>query len=52
LFGDEFIDSEIVAPEPIIEEGNQDMLLKEGIYYKNLYSKYFRHQSLEYIESH
>jgi ABC-type multidrug transport system fused ATPase/permease subunit len=34
----------------IIEEGNHDLLLKQGGYYAELYNTYFRHQSLEYIE--
>lgn len=35
----------------IIEEGNHDQLLAGGGHYADLYNTYFRHQSLEYIES-
>ena len=35
----------------IIEEGNHDALLAQGGHYAELYNTYFRHQSLEYIES-
>jgi ABC-type multidrug transport system fused ATPase/permease subunit len=35
----------------IIEEGTHDSLLARGGYYAELYNTYFRHQSLEYIES-
>lgn len=35
----------------IIEEGNHDALLEQGGHYAELYNTYFRHQSLEYIES-
>ena len=35
----------------IIEEGNHDQLLAQGGHYAELYNTYFRHQSLEYIES-
>ena len=35
----------------IIEEGNHDQLLKRGGHYAELYNTYFRHQSLEFIES-
>jgi ABC-type multidrug transport system fused ATPase/permease subunit len=35
----------------IIEEGNHDQLLKSAGHYAELYNTYFRHQSLEYIES-
>jgi len=34
----------------IVEEGNHDELMKRGGTYANLYSTYFRHQSLEYVE--
>jgi ABC-type multidrug transport system fused ATPase/permease subunit len=34
----------------IIEEGNHESLLKQGGHYAELYTTYFRHQSLEYIE--
>jgi ATP-binding cassette subfamily B protein len=35
----------------IIEEGTHDQLLAQGSHYAELYNTYFRHQSLEYIES-
>ncbi len=35
----------------IIEEGNHDDLLAQGGHYAELYTTYFRHQSLEYINS-
>jgi ATP-binding cassette subfamily B protein len=35
----------------IIEEGNHDALMARGGHYAELYDTYFRHQSLEYIES-
>jgi ATP-binding cassette, subfamily B, bacterial len=35
----------------IIEEGNHDALLARGGHYAELYNTYFRHQSLEYIET-
>lgn len=35
----------------IIEEGNHDTLLARGGHYAELYNTYFRHQSLEYIET-
>jgi ABC-type multidrug transport system fused ATPase/permease subunit len=35
----------------IIEQGNHDSLLAQGGHYAELYNTYFRHQSLEYIES-
>jgi len=35
----------------IIEEGTHDALLAKGGYYAELYNTYFRHQSLDYIES-
>lgn len=35
----------------IIEQGTHDSLLAQGGYYAELYNTYFRHQSLEYIES-
>ncbi|MEM7111519.1 MAG: ABC transporter ATP-binding protein [Chloroflexota bacterium] len=33
----------------IIEEGNHDALLAQGGHYAELYTTYFRHQSLEYV---
>ena len=35
----------------IIEQGNHESLLEQGGHYAELYNTYFRHQSLEYIES-
>lgn len=35
----------------IVEEGNHDDLLAANGYYAELYNTYYRHQSLEYIES-
>jgi ATP-binding cassette subfamily B protein len=35
----------------IIEEGNHDSLIEQDGHYAELYNTYFRHQSLEYIES-
>jgi len=35
----------------IIEEGNHDQLMQQGGHYADLYNTYFRHQSLEYINS-
>jgi ATP-binding cassette subfamily B protein len=34
----------------IIEEGSHDELLAQGGHYAELYTTYFRHQSLEYVE--
>jgi ATP-binding cassette, subfamily B, bacterial len=35
----------------IIEQGNHESLMQDGGHYAELYNTYFRHQSLEYIES-
>ena len=35
----------------IIEESAHDQLMAQGGHYAELYNTYFRHQSLEYIES-
>ena len=46
------VDRIIVLKEgKIIEQGNHDDLLQSGGHYAELYDTYFRHQSLEYIES-
>lgn len=34
----------------IIEEGSHDQLMKKGGTYANLYTKYFKHQSYEFLE--
>jgi ATP-binding cassette, subfamily B, bacterial len=38
----------ILRDGQIIEEGSHDTLLDQGGYYAELYTTYFRHQSLEY----
>lgn len=35
----------------ILEQGNHESLMQSGGHYATLYNTYFRHQSLEYIES-
>lgn len=46
------VDRIIVLREgEIIEEGNHDQLMASGGHYAELYDTYFRHQSLEYINS-
>ena len=35
----------------IIEEGNHDRLMQQGGHYAELYNTYFRHQSLEFIDT-
>lgn len=35
----------------VIEEGSHDLLLRQGGHYAELYNTYFRHQSLEFIET-
>ena len=35
----------------VIEEGSHDMLLQQGGHYAELYNTYFRHQSIEFIET-
>ena len=35
----------------IIEEGNHESLMHDGGHYAELYNTYFRHQSIEYVES-
>lgn len=41
----------VLSKGEIIEEGTHDQLLVRGGSYADLYNTYFRHQSLEYIES-
>lgn len=41
----------VLAKGQIIEEGTHDELLEQGGDYAELYNTYFRHQSLEYIET-
>jgi ATP-binding cassette subfamily B protein len=35
----------------IIEEGNHAALLEQGGHYAELYNTYFRHQSVDFIET-
>jgi ATP-binding cassette, subfamily B, bacterial len=41
----------VLSQGEIIEQGTHDQLLESGGHYAELYNTYFRHQSLEYIES-
>jgi ATP-binding cassette subfamily B protein len=41
----------VIAHGRIIEEGTHEGLLARGGHYAELYNTYFRHQSLEYVES-
>ncbi len=41
----------VIDKGKIVEEGNHDDLLAANGYYAELYNTYYRHQSLEYIES-
>ncbi|MEW5987387.1 MAG: ABC transporter ATP-binding protein [Chloroflexota bacterium] len=41
----------VMAGGRIIEEGTHNSLMTQGGHYAELYNTYFRHQSLEYIES-
>jgi len=41
----------VVEQGRIVEEGTHESLLAQGGYYADLYNAYFRHQSLEYVES-
>lgn len=41
----------VLANGEIIEEGSHESLIESGGHYAELYNTYFRHQSLEYIES-
>lgn len=41
----------VVEKGRIIEQGSHEQLLERGGHYAELYNTYFRHQSLEYIES-
>ncbi len=41
----------VLSEGEIIEEGTHNSLMARGGHYSELYNTYFRHQSLEYIES-
>jgi ATP-binding cassette subfamily B protein len=41
----------VIQQGRIIETGTHDQLLERGGHYAELYNTYFRHQSLEYVES-
>ncbi len=41
----------VMSKGGIIEEGTHDVLMSQGGHYAELYNTYFRHQSLEYINS-
>ena len=41
----------VMANGRVIEEGNHEHLMSHGGHYAELYNTYFRHQSLEYINS-
>ncbi|NDJ62070.1 MAG: ABC transporter ATP-binding protein [Chloroflexi bacterium] len=41
----------VLSQGKILEEGTHDQLMSQGQHYADLYNTYFRHQSLEYIES-
>lgn len=41
----------VMANGRIIEEGTHDALMQDGGHYAELYNTYFRHQSLDYINS-
>jgi ABC-type multidrug transport system fused ATPase/permease subunit len=41
----------VIRGGQIIEEGTHDQLMARGGHYAELYNAYFRHQSLEYIET-
>jgi ATP-binding cassette subfamily B protein len=41
----------VLADGAIVDEGKHDVLLAKSGYYSDLYNKYFRHQSLDYVET-
>lgn len=41
----------VVEKGNIMEEGNHERLMERGGHYSELYNTYFRHQSLEYVDS-
>jgi ABC-type multidrug transport system fused ATPase/permease subunit len=41
----------VMAQGEIMEQGQHDTLIAQGGHYANLYNTYFRHQSLEYINT-
>ena len=46
----ERVETDEVCEGMVIEQGNHDALMALGGHYAELYSTYFRHQSLEYVE--